>query len=571
MRSEPALRILHVERVPASASLGMLRFQGEWTGSPVPGALELVAGKVRLEPLPAPPGADAATGFRAAFALPIERLDDLGSTWSLESEAGGRVEVEWPDSEQAAPVTRPDAAASVAQAATEALMEVREQGEELVRQRDAEIARLRADLDEALSILANADEKVDAAQQASTAMSRRLRQAEQDAQEARQAARALEAAVDEPRAALSSERARVAELEAALAGERERRLELEGEIGPAVDRLAAALEAARAAEGAAAALQAASAEHSQRNSRIELELTEQRQLAAKLEHALADALAAQRAGAADQGALATLQAELAAERQGHEGAQQALAAQVERTEELQRDLRSRDGREAAQRAAIATLEDELFAARAEVDEQRARGAATATEVDAVARAEADAAHAQLDAARSELEQMLAAHEALAAQLEEEARAREAHDAELHQTIAALESELESAGAAPEDGDSATADAALVNERERANGLERLLADRDRGERDLHQRVAELEAELRAASARATGMESELANLDDGIRATRSATIVSVDGANDPVGPRRTPPARLNGGDRDEFAARLERANQAIQQVEDPGA
>jgi hypothetical protein len=67
------------------------------------------------------------------------------------------------------------------------------------------------------------------------------------------------------------------------------------------------------------------------------------------------------------------------------------------------------------------------------------------------------------------------------------------------------------------------------------------------------------------------MESELANLDDGIRATRSPTIVSVDGAGDPVGRRRKSTAGATAGDRDEFAARLERANKAIEQVPDPGA
>ena len=344
MRSEPALRILHVDRVPASASLGMLRLHGEWIEARVPVTLELVGGAVRLDPLPEPPSAEATTDFKAAFALPIERLDDLGSTWSLESPTGARVDVEWPAAEHATPHGGADAAASVAEAAAEALIKARAQGQELVRQKEAEIARLRADLHEAVSILTEADGKIDAAQQASTAMSRRLRQAEGDAEEARQMLRALEVAADEPHVALARERERVAELEAALAMGQARHEGLEGEIRSTVAKLDAALEATRLAEGAATASQAA----------------------------LADALTADRPSGTDQ----------------------STPADGERIEQLERDLQGRDAREAAQRAAIATLEDELHAARAE-----------------------------LDAARAGVEEMLAAHETLAAELDEHARER----------------------------------------------------------------------------------------------------------------------------------------------------
>ena len=143
-------------------------------------------------------------------------------------------------------------------------------------------------------------------------------------------------------------------------------------------------------------------------------------------------------------------------------------------------------------------------------------------------------------------------------------------ADLKGEVERLERERDAARAAVGESD---ADAALVNERERANGLERLLADRDRGERELHQRMAELERQVRVAGARATSLESELANLDDDIRIKRSASIVAVDGAGDPTGSRGRPPARSSAspGDRDQFAARLERANKAIQQVEDPDA
>lgn len=552
--------------------MGILRLEGAWLGTALDEATQLVGDALRVEQLPQGPVAAVEPGvFRAAFPLPVELLDDPGTAWAMQSSAGERIEVEWPDAERPAALAgRPDAAATVAKAATEALLEARAEGERRVREKDAEIERVRGELHDALEVVARADEKIDAAQEASTAVSRRLRQAELHAQEAREALRAVEASAGEPRAELERERGRVAELEAAVAEQEELRRQFEHELEATVAKLGAALEGVRAAEGALVASQAPPT------------------------------------SAADEQELDSLRIE--------------VVAASERVGALEAELGARDAREAAQREAIGTLEDALESTRAELDAARAEldrapaepqdDDAARLEAEVAARAEAETARAELDAVRSERDAIRAARDALSDELEGELRARETEAADLRAAVAALESKLESTPATDEDselarahgslaveverrevleaevtdlrtaverleaerdaarasGGDSDAEAALVNERERANGLERLLADRDRGERDLHQRIMELEGDLRVTSSRAQSMEAELANGSDGIRVERSTPIVTVHAADD--GAPRRPAVRAGEGNPEDFAARLERANKAIEGLQD---
>ncbi|MEA2373820.1 MAG: hypothetical protein QOD53_283 [Thermoleophilaceae bacterium] len=582
--------------------MGMLRLEGDWQGDAVAGPLELVGQDLRVEQLPQLPSGGGSTDvFKAAFALPVERLEDRGCAWTLESPAGERIDVEWPSAEQPAALQpSPDAAASVARAAAEALLEAHSEGERLVHEKEAEIQRLRGDLREAMAIVARADEKVDAAQEASTAMSRRLRHAEHDAEDARQALREIETAADQPRAELARERARVVELEASAMERESLREESELELGSAVEKLAAALDSVRAAEGAAAASQVALATERKRSESLERLLGEQREAVARLEGEVASPAEARDADGPDDGALDALRME--------------LVAATERATALAAELDGRDAREAAQRAALATMEEELVGARAEADTAHAEAESAHAEAQA-AHAEAEAAHAEAEAAHAEAE---AAHaEAEAVQAEAEATGEpDTQVADLREAVAALESELDAARAATAatandshlveaqgsleleaerrtileaevtelraaverlegerdaaraSGGDADAEAALVNERQRANGLERLLAERDRGERDLHQRIMELEGDLRVTTARATSMEAELANLSDGISVERSTPIVAMGGAADPAGTTRRPAVRAGSGNPEDFATRLERANEAIQRVQD---
>jgi hypothetical protein len=71
--------------------MGILRVEGAWDGAAATEPLRLVGAGMVFEQLPQPPG-DAV--FRAAFPLPVVRLDDLGADWSVEAADGESVAVE---------------------------------------------------------------------------------------------------------------------------------------------------------------------------------------------------------------------------------------------------------------------------------------------------------------------------------------------------------------------------------------------------------------------------------------------------------------------------------------------
>lgn len=556
MRSEPVLSITHVERVPASDSMGILRVEASWRGEPAGMPLRLVTGELVVEQLPQPPAGDDDV-VRAAFPLPIDTMDTRAGEWEMEDADGRPVDVAWPSHELVAKAPLPDVAANVAAAATEALVA-----------KETEIEELRAELSELRALVASADEKIDAAQQASAAMSRRLREAEADAGD------------------VAGVRARMAELEGALADQHDLRQAAENELGETLEKLATALERVRAAEGAIVASR-------EEMARVGQELQAAR-VAAPAEHEVRERDA--------------------------------------RVAELERELASRDAREAAELDALASMEDELNAARAEAEAARAevetaraeaeaaraeagdaRDAAPAdderVEAELAARAEAERSQAEVVALRAELEAVRGAGDERVAELQAALAEHEATAAGLRESIASLDADLEAAratgteddeliqaqgslklaeerravleeevselraaverlegerDAARASGGDSDAEAALVNERERANGLERLLADRDRGERHLHERIMELEGELRAVTARATSMEAELAGMSD-IRAERTTPIVAVEG-EDELGPAR--PLRPTGSSPEDFGERLARANKAIQGIHD---
>ncbi|HEX8073733.1 MAG TPA: hypothetical protein VF545_02020 [Thermoleophilaceae bacterium] len=306
MRTQPALRISHVERIPASESLGMLRLHGEWSLAAAGEPLELIAADARVEQLPEPPNAAPAPAFRAAFPVPIERLDDPGAAWSVATVSGESIRVAWPEDEGGEPPiddvddvaaeSHPDAAASVAQAAAEALLRAREEGAEQVRLKEVEIERLR-------DVLSESEARAE---------------------------------------------------------------ELESELRSTLDGLAAALETAREAEGVAAASHAAMAREQERDDTATAARIEE--LEGLLTAAQGETEAARSERDAATAELDAVRSELERERAAHEPARadREDGDLHRRVAELEAELRVSKARATSLESELATLDDDIRVERSSI-------------------------------------------------------------------------------------------------------------------------------------------------------------------------------------------------------------
>jgi chromosome segregation ATPase len=220
-----------------------------------------------------------------------------------------------------------------------------------------------------------------------------------------------------------------------------------------------------------------------------------------------------------------------------EEAEDELTATLEKLATALERVRAAEGADLASRQAVAALESELADARAAVT---------------VVESPSPEPQEHLEQARAELSQAQA-----------ELEARDAREAAQREALMTLEQELKEAreelNDAREERDAARANLeSAMGEREPASG--------DEGA--LHERIHQLEGELRVTAGRAATMEAELASMSDGIQVERTTPIVGVEGDADPGAASRRAAETAERLSPEDFAERLDRANRAAERVAD---